>query len=156
MVTNRSRIPFFAVGEVVVHRIYHYRAVVAALDPTCQADEEWYQSNQTQPSKDQAWYHLLVDGAQHVTYSAESNLQRDGSGAPIVHPMLNLFFFGLNEETNQYLRNEVPWNPENLRMRPFFTSGLHSPTTPPNLAGALKKKAVAYVFAKRQVRFLDQ
>ena len=107
----QSNSPLFAVGEVVVHRIYHYRAVVVALDPTCQADEEWYQSNQTQPSKDQAWYHLLVDGAQHVTYSAESNLQRDGSGTSIVHPMLNLFFFGLNKETNQYLRNEVPWNP---------------------------------------------
>ena len=103
--------PLFETGEVVVHRLYGYRAVVVAFDSNCQAVENWYLSNQTQPSKEQPWYHLLVDGAQHVTYSAESNLQKDDSKEPIVHPMLNLFFFGLDEDNHKYLRNQVPWNP---------------------------------------------
>ena len=98
--------PLFETGEVVVHRLYGYRAVVVAFDSNCQADEDWYLSNQTQPSKDQPWYHLLVDGAQHVTYSAESNLHKDGSKEPIVHPMLNLFFFGLDEDNNKYLQSD--------------------------------------------------
>ncbi len=123
----QSNSPLFAVGEVVVHRIYDYRAVVVALDPTCQADEEWYQSNQTQPSKDQAWYHLLVDGAQQVTYSAESNLQRDGSGAPIVHPMLNLFFFGFLPTTSLKVSFQLQQSPEpNYGMRLPIRAGYNS------------------------------
>ena len=101
----------FSPGEVVHHLRYGYRGLVVDFDPTCQADGDWYKANQTQPDKNQPWYHVLVDGQQQVTYVAQSNLQSDTTGDPIVHPMLNLFFSGHDESTNRYLRNEVPWNP---------------------------------------------
>lgn len=101
----------FSIGQVVRHLRYEYRALIVAFDPTCQAPADWYLANQTQPNKAQPWYHLLVDGAQHVTYAAQSNLDPDETGQPVVHPMLNLFFFGYEEGANRYLRNDVPWNP---------------------------------------------
>ena len=101
----------FSPGEVVHHRRYGYRGLVVDFDTTCQADDGWHKANQTQPDKNQPWYHVLVDGQQQVTYVAQSNLELDTTGAPIVHAMLNLFFSGHDESTNRYLRNEVPWNP---------------------------------------------
>ena len=103
--------PKFKAGQIVTHLKYSYRGLVVESDETCQADEIWYQSNQTQPDREQPWYHLLVDGNQHVTYVAETNLEPDLSGNPIVHPMLNLFFYGIDEENNRYLRNAIPFNP---------------------------------------------
>ena len=103
--------PKFKPGQIVSHIKYSYRGLVVESDEFCQADETWYQSNQTQPDREQPWYHLLVDGNQHVTYVAQSNLELDLSGEPIVHPMLNLFFYGIDEENNKYLRNNIPFNP---------------------------------------------
>ena len=101
----------FSPGEIVRHLRYGYRGLIVEFDPTCQAPENWYQSNQTQPSRNQPWYHVLVDGSHQVTYVAQSNLAPDQTGKPVVHPMLNLFFSGIDETNNRYLRNEVPWNP---------------------------------------------
>jgi len=101
----------FALGDVVQHLRYDYRGVIVDFDPSCQASDHWYQSNETQPDRNQAWYHVLVDSNQQVTYVAESNLSYDQSGLPVVHGMLNLFFSGYNEQENKYLRNEIPWNP---------------------------------------------
>ena len=50
----------FDVGTLVRHRRYGYRGVIVAFDATCQASDQWYYSNQTQPSHDQPWYHVLV------------------------------------------------------------------------------------------------
>ena len=101
--------PHFEAGDLVKHRNHDYRGVVVSLDASCQASEAWYQSNQTQPAKDQPWYHVLVHQAAHVTYSAQSNLLPDNSAKPVTHPMTTLFFSGF--EKGRYLRNKVPWNP---------------------------------------------
>ena len=56
---------------------------------TFQLSEEWYDAvAKSRPPKDKPWYHVLVDGAQHTTYVAERNLERDGSGEPVEHPLL--------------------------------------------------------------------
>jgi heat shock protein HspQ len=101
----------FEVGQIVEHKIYEYRGLIVEIDPSCMASEDWYRSNQTQPEKNQPWYHILVDGAHHITYVAESNLLKDSLKKSVVHPMLNLFFFGIDEENNRYLRNDVPFDP---------------------------------------------
>ena len=103
--------PKYKTGEVINHVKYNYRGLIVSLDETCKAAYDWYQSNQTQPDRNQAWYHILVDGAKHVTYVAESNIELDSSGHSVVHPLLNLFFFGIDEENNRYLRNDVPFDP---------------------------------------------
>lgn len=82
----------FDVGAVIRHRRYHYRGVIATIDPKCRADDDWYLSNQTQPDRDQPWYHVLVDGSDTTTYVAEENLELDGSGEPVEHPLIKRFF----------------------------------------------------------------
>ncbi|MFP6855494.1 MAG: heat shock protein HspQ [Opitutales bacterium] len=101
--------PSFEHGELVKHLKYDYRGVVVHCDPQCEANEAWYKSNQTQPAKDQPWYHVLVHLEAHVTYAAQCNLIRDDSVEAVLHPMVSLFFSGF--ENGRYLRNAVPWNP---------------------------------------------
>jgi heat shock protein HspQ len=38
-----------------------------------------------------------VDGGQHETYVAERNLEDDGSGKPISHPLVEQFFSGIED-----------------------------------------------------------
>ena len=82
----------FAPGDLVSHVRYHYRGVVVAHDPKCMADENWYQSNNTRPDKDQPWYHILVHGTHQSTYVAERNLEPGPSGQRVEHPLLDRFF----------------------------------------------------------------
>ena len=54
--------PNFEPGEVVQHIRYGYRGVIVDFDSACMAPDDWYQSNQTRPDRNQPWYHVLVDG----------------------------------------------------------------------------------------------
>ncbi len=82
----------FEVGQLVEHLKYGYRGAIAGRDSFCKASDLWYKSNQTQPEREQPWYHVLVHGAQHTTYVAESNLQLDLGGEQIVHPLTKHVF----------------------------------------------------------------
>ena len=82
----------FEVGQLVQHKRYNYRGVIFERDPLCRADENWYANNQTQPDRNQPWYHVMVDGAHYTTYVAEANLERDASTQPILHPWLERVF----------------------------------------------------------------
>ena len=117
--------PKYEPGDVIFHKKYGYRGVVVDFDITCQAPDAWYQSNQSQPDRNQPWYHILVDGNQEVTYVAQSNLVYDQLEKPVIHPMLNLFFSGHDEGKNKYIRNNIPWDPGNPPDAP-------PPTPPPD------------------------
>ena len=80
------------IGAIVHHRKYDYRGVIGACDPHCRADDQWYHGNRTQPSRDQPWYHILVDRSESTTYVAEENLEKATTVDPIVHPLLVHFF----------------------------------------------------------------
>lgn len=99
--------PLFQPGQLVRHRRYGYRGVVVDYDLTCQADDEWYQSNQTQPERKQPWYHVLVDQSGTTTYPAQSSLQPDEDKQPITHPLLGYFFSHF--ANGRYIRNSQPW-----------------------------------------------
>ena len=99
--------PQFSPGELVHHKRYGYRGVVVDFDDACQADEAWYQANQTQPSRAQPWYHVLVDGSDQVTYVAETNLEHDLTGVPVSHALVGYFFEGF--ENGSHIRNQRPW-----------------------------------------------
>ena len=129
--TPEEELPTFKPGQVVYHLNYGYRGLVVDSDPSCTAPDAWYQSNQTQPDRHQPWYHVLVDGSHETTYVAQSNLKLDQSGAPVVHPMLNLFFSGIDEEENKYLRNDVPWDPGQPPDAPPPLPPEGSPSSPP-------------------------
>ncbi len=99
--------PLYLPGQIVRHRRYGYRGVVVEFDLTCKADKAWYQSNQTQPDRDQPWYHVLVDGSSSTTYAAQTSLEADERCAPIIHPYLERFFTEFTGD--RYVRNNRPW-----------------------------------------------
>ena len=99
--------PIFEPGQLVQHRRYGYRGVVVGRDESCQADAAWYANNQTQPDRDQPWYHVLVHGSLTCTYAAAENLMADLSGRPIDHPMVPHFFSEFVD--GHYVRNDEPW-----------------------------------------------
>lgn len=102
-----DELPRFMPGQIVSHRRYGYRGVIVDFDMSCHADNKWYQSNQTQPPRDQPWYHVLVDGAQTNTYVAEQNLAPDNNPKPIDHPLIGIFFDRI--DSGSYRRNDRPW-----------------------------------------------
>ena len=99
--------PLFEPGQIVRHRRYGYRGVIVARDARCQADEAWYSKNQTQPDREQPWYHVFVDASSGCTYAAAENLVADNSARPISHPLLAHFFSGYKD--GRYVRNSRPW-----------------------------------------------
>lgn len=102
-----QRHPRFAVGQVIHHTRYGYRGLIVAMDPTCQADEAWHEKNQTQPRRDQPWYHVLVNGSGSVTYVAQTSIEPDASGLPVDHPLVDEFFD--RYQGGRYRRNGAPW-----------------------------------------------
>ncbi len=87
----------FSVGQLVQHKRFGYRGVIFDADATFQGSDHWYQSvAKSRPPKDQPWYHVLVDEAEHTTYVAERNLEADDCDEPIQHPMLGEVFVGFH------------------------------------------------------------
>lgn len=103
---SRGR-PIFEPGQLVRHRRYGYRGVVVQRDETCQADDQWYQNNQTQPDRNQPWYHVLVHGSSTCTYAASENLMAELAVIPIDHPLVPIFFSDFKH--GAYVRNDQPW-----------------------------------------------
>lgn len=99
--------PRFHIGQLVRHRQYHYRGVVVDFDFSFQADDDWYYSNETQPRKDQCWYHVLVDKSSRITYVAQSSLEADPQGRAVDHPLTAHFFSKF--ENGRYVRNNQRW-----------------------------------------------
>lgn len=83
----------FSVGQLIKHKLFDYRGVIADVDPTFQGSEEWYeQMTRTRPPKDKPWYKVLVHDSVQETYVAERNLTEDDNPAPVNHPMVPLYF----------------------------------------------------------------
>ena len=102
-----SKEPLFKIGQLVKHRRYGYRGIVVALDLTCQANDDWYHANRTQPDRNQPWYHVLVSGSDQGTYPAQSSLTADDSHKEVNNPLVPYFFKDLGG--GHYIRNEQPW-----------------------------------------------
>ncbi|MEQ8763867.1 MAG: heat shock protein HspQ [Planctomycetota bacterium] len=101
-------LPQFGPGQIVRHCRYGYRGLIIDFDMRCLADESWYENNQTQPDREQPWYHVLVDGSSTVTYSAEENLvPEEFDQGPIEHPLLEALFEAQGDDG--YRRNDRPW-----------------------------------------------
>ena len=80
-------------GQVIQHKLFDYRGVIVGVDRTFQLSEEWYENvARSRPPREQPWYHVLVHRAQQTTYVAERHLERDASGKPIEHPLLEAYF----------------------------------------------------------------
>lgn len=83
----------FAIGQLIHHLLFDYRGVIVDVDPVYNGSEEWYQRvARSRPPRDQPWYRVLVDGADHMTYVAERNLEADENLDPITHPLIQQYF----------------------------------------------------------------
>ncbi len=86
----------YAIGDVVKHRKYPFRGVIYDVDPVFANTEEWWLSipENTRPSKDQPFYHLLAENAEteYLAYVSEQNLVADTSGVPVRHPQVSEIF----------------------------------------------------------------
>lgn len=89
----------FGLGDIVRHRVYPFRGVVYDVDPIFSNTEEWYQSIpiQVRPHKDQPFYHLLArnEDSTYQAYVSEQNLLPDAEAGPVLHPLINDLFEGL-------------------------------------------------------------
>src|ERR1700750_2983557 len=89
---SKSRLAKFKLGEVVKHRVFPFRGVIFDIDPVFNNTEEWWMSipENVRPSKDQPFYHLFAENAEHeyIAYVSEQNLLPDTSGEPLRHPQL--------------------------------------------------------------------
>lgn len=95
----------FQVGQIVHHKRYDYRGVIAKQDERCGAPDAWYRKNRTQPNRDQPWYHVLVHGGAE-TYVAEENLELDATGAEVAHPYVpRMFAMYINGRYHRFCPN---------------------------------------------------
>lgn len=82
----------FQLGQVVRHRKHPFRGVVFDVDAMFSNSEDWYQAipEDSRPSKDQPFYHLLAENehSYYVAYVSEQNLLPDETGEPVDHPDL--------------------------------------------------------------------
>lgn len=93
-----EKVASFGIGQVIHHRLFNYRGVIFDVDPDFQGSEEWYQKHVEagNPSRDEPWYHVLIDQDGRVAYVAERNLEQDSSAEPVEHPLLDNFFSGFD------------------------------------------------------------
>lgn len=91
----------YHLGQVVRHRKHPFRGVVFDVDPKFSNTEEWYDAipEDSRPSKDQPFYHLLAENAEsyYIAYVSEQNLLADPAGGPIGHPQISQLFGELRE-----------------------------------------------------------
>jgi len=99
----------FLEGDLVEHIRYGYLGVIVSANKLFKGDEMWYQTNNTQPPKDQPWYHILVHNSEAVTYAAQSNLIRSRTETPINHALIKIFFEAFVPTEHRYIRNNTPW-----------------------------------------------
>ena len=96
----------FFVGQVVHHEKFDYRGVIYDVDATFQGTDEWYDEvARSRPPKDQPWYHVLVDGAEHSTYVAERHLAVSTLLTQVSHPALGRYF--VRFDGTRYYGNET-------------------------------------------------
>jgi heat shock protein HspQ len=92
----------FSIGDVVRHRLFEFRGVIFDVDPVFANTEEWYQAipEEIRPNKDQPFYHLLAENAEHsyIAYVSQQNLLPDDEGGPIDHPAIAGIFSGYDGE----------------------------------------------------------
>lgn len=99
--------PKFTPGQLIEHLRFGYRGVIVAVDPVFSHSDAWYeQVARSRPPKDAPWYHVLVDGADHVTYVAERHLQESQDSKQVEHPLLGRYFTAFDGRRYRLRRRE--------------------------------------------------
>lgn len=103
-----SRDAKFRIGQIVKHRVHHFRGVIFDVDPEFANTEEWWESipEEIRPAKEQPFYHLFAENetSYYVAYVSEQNLLPDSSGEPVDHPEVPDFFLDLEGDHYRFNR----------------------------------------------------
>ena len=92
MPTDRKQARF-SIGQIIHHKLFDYRGVIFGVDPEMMLSDEWYeQVARSRPPKDEPWYQVMPDNAEHTTYVAQQNLEVSDNQAPVNHPDINRVF----------------------------------------------------------------
>jgi len=106
IVTQEMKLAKFAIGQVVMHRLFPFRGVIIDVDPVFANSDEWWDSipAEIRPHKEQPFYHLLAENeeTEYAAYVSEQNLLPDETMAPIRHPEVADYFGSYDRETNYY------------------------------------------------------
>ncbi len=83
----------YAPGQLVLHDLTGRRGAVLDVDARFDADEKLYRAVALgEPSREQPWYTVLVDGAETAMYVPEEQLEADPSEEPVEHPAVSQVF----------------------------------------------------------------
>ena len=95
-----DKIAQFNIGDFVIHKHSHYRAIVVDVDPLFQASGRYNpQAVKREFATRSPWYRLLVDDSSQMTYVEECMLIADKSQLPINNPHISAY---LKEAKGQY------------------------------------------------------
>jgi len=79
----------YNIGKVIYHKHYNFRGVIVDVDAEFSGEDEWYEKHaKNNPSKDQPWYHVLVDEDSVMAYVSQQNICSDVSDLEIDNPMI--------------------------------------------------------------------
>ncbi len=86
----------FAIGDIVVHTKYHFRAVVVDVEHNIKKLENYNLVKESMDFNedlvDLVWYKLLIDNGEDLNFVPEIMLVSDSNVNPIQHPLLNKYF----------------------------------------------------------------
>ena len=100
--------PTFGIGDIVVHTLYHFRAVVVDVDSHFDDSAfSFYDTQDIHIDRNQPWYKLLIDDGDDLSYAPEILLCADTSVEPITHPMLQNYLVA-NPEQGRYISTNIP------------------------------------------------
>ncbi len=94
--------PNFGIGDIVMHTLYHFRAVVVDVDSHFDAEAFVHNEETLHMDINQPWYKLLIDDGDGLSYAPESLLCTNISPDPIRHPMLKQYLVA-NKEQGRYV-----------------------------------------------------
>lgn len=98
--------PKFFIGQLIRHKKFGYRGVIADVDPIFMGTDEWYeQVARSRPPRDRPWYRVLVHEARHETYVAERHLAAEPNGEPVDHPLVEQLFDHFEQGVYRTLRH---------------------------------------------------
>lgn len=101
-----SKTAKYGIGQVVRHRLFHFRGVIFDVDAEFANSDEWYNAipAEIRPDRNQPFYHLFAenDEGSYIAYVSEQNLEADESGMPLDNPQIGQLFGTFNPQSGFY------------------------------------------------------
>jgi heat shock protein HspQ len=96
-ILNNIKKSKFNIGDLVIHKIQGYRAVIIDIDPLFQASGKFNPlALKYEFATQNLWYRLLVDKSSQKTYVKESCLAADFNPKNIQNPNINKYLIRRN------------------------------------------------------------